>query len=1102
MTSEQDGRIPGIEAVEQAGQRLDRLPQALLLRWAGALRAQGDAAAATRVLAIARQRHGAGSTYLEAAARVAWAAGERDAAERLLRERAERFPSATSASALARLLLEAGRLDEAAMATQQLLAERPDLATVTGLAADLARAQGNLELARAHYLGVIDADGERAHALITLADLSLDAGDDATAIAFLRRARAAVEAPGAIVGAATLERLVEVGTRAGDTTGDAAWREQAAANRLAHAAKLRAELDAAFAEHRVFADGGQWGADVVGDSPPPETPALATLPAVPPPSALPPIAREPQRAPAVTATPLRDAVPLPPMVAVSDESEGDPPPPEVLEALREWYGHDQFRDSQWAVIREVLAGRDTLAIIPTGGGKSLTYQLPAMLLPGVTLVVSPLIALMKDQVESAPAAVRDRVALLNSDLQPAERQQVLGRVASGDVKLLYVAPERMLDPSLRDALLAAGLSLVVVDEAHCVSMWGHDFRPDYLAIPLAIRQLQQPAVLAVTATATPQMGQEIRSALGRPQMREVRASVYRSNLYYEVISVKDKEAKIAQLIEICRTQTGAGIVYVPSRRDAEQFAETLVRCRISAAPYHAGLDRSLRTANQERFMSGETRIVVATVAFGMGIDKADVRFIVHTMPPSTVEAYAQETGRAGRDGEPSRCVLLTAGSDRTTLRTRARRDLVEIDELRKVYKLATRNRRGEWAALDSASLRSGGDDETDPKVALGYLGQAGLVARVADAPVEFAMRKRATRVADGRMGTAGGRWAEVVTLLGPTWEDEGAGTLETATACGALGLEPAELDALLSDVPGLQVTRGRRMTWFRIPAAGPDAGPRLERLLQQARLVADARIETMMDYIDGNACRHVALADALGEALPRCGTTCDVCAPTSALPKPAAGATAGGQRKKATASEAATALVAMRDLPFSLGKAGLVRLLSGAADSRIREDRSAHFGALAGLAKRAIESLIDELVAAEMLEPHEEGEYRMLRLTRAGLRATEADLGRWFAASAPERDTAVRRREKAGKVGGAAAMADADLDVSQLELYDRLVAWRLREAKEQLMPPYVIGHNAALRVMALQRPTTLDELAGIHGFGQSRAEKYGAAILRIIADEA
>ncbi|HYO30172.1 MAG TPA: RecQ family ATP-dependent DNA helicase, partial [Thermomicrobiales bacterium] len=341
----------------------------------------------------------------------------------------------------------------------------------------------------------------------------------------------------------------------------------------------------------------------------------------------------------------RDA---PPGVAEEDATSGEPElaevvadeplaDPRVIPALRGLWGFDALRPGQSAVINRAMAGRDTLAVMPTGAGKSLTFQLPAMLLDGPTLVISPLIALMKDQVEAMPPAVRERTAVLNSSLAPDEQRRLLDGIAAGDYAMVYAAPERLRQHAFVRALRAGGVARVVVDEAHCISLWGHDFRPDYLSIPAVLPSLGEPPVLAITATATREMERGIADRFGR-DLELVRSSMFRPNLRYEVETVADRPAKIDRIVALCREEPGSGIVYVSSRRDAETIADLLRRARVQAVAYHAGMDPGTRSRNQDAFMSGRTRIVVATVAFGMGVDKADVRLIVHAAPPGSLEA--------------------------------------------------------------------------------------------------------------------------------------------------------------------------------------------------------------------------------------------------------------------------------------------------------------------------------------------------------------------------------------------------------------------------------------------------------------------------------
>lgn len=333
-------------------------------------------------------------------------------------------------------------------------------------------------------------------------------------------------------------------------------------------------------------------------------------------------------------------------------------------ALRTHFGLAAFRPLQREIITEVLAGRPAVGILPTGGGKSLCYQLPALLLPGVTLVISPLISLMKDQVDALAARGIPAVAITSQD-PPAEGRRKLEALASGAVRLAYVAPERLRNGAFLEACRRVRISLLAVDEAHCVSQWGHDFRPEYRQIAGFHAAAGAPPLLALTATARPQVRADLMAHLGIPGARVFSASADRANLWLGLdpcATVAEKRARVAA------RAAGAGgstIVYVTSRRDAEAWAALLAReLGEPVAPYHAGLPAAERTGVQNRFMAGQVRVVVATSAFGMGIDKADIRAVIHAGVPDSLEAYFQEIGRAGRDGEPAACTMvLVPGMD-------------------------------------------------------------------------------------------------------------------------------------------------------------------------------------------------------------------------------------------------------------------------------------------------------------------------------------------------------------------------------------------------------------------------------------------------------
>ncbi len=333
--------------------------------------------------------------------------------------------------------------------------------------------------------------------------------------------------------------------------------------------------------------------------------------------------------------------------------------------LRRTFGFRSLREGQEEVIRAVLAGKDTLAIMPTGAGKSLCYQLPGAELPGTTIIVSPLISLMKDQVDKLRELGVDAVQV-NSTLNRSEESELLEEIAKEQREFVFVTPERLAQPEFLATLKTNLIDIFVIDEAHCISQWGHDFRPSYLRLRSAIEALGNPRILALTATATPDVVDDIRRQLGREEMEIVDIGVFRENLRLEVIPAPREESKREALPRLLGEMEGTGIVYVSTIKDCEEVTEHLQSLGFAAARYHGRLGARERKRTQDRFMAGDLRVIVATNAFGMGIDKQDLRFVVHYNLPGSLESYYQEAGRAGRDGEPARCVLLYQPEDKNT----------------------------------------------------------------------------------------------------------------------------------------------------------------------------------------------------------------------------------------------------------------------------------------------------------------------------------------------------------------------------------------------------------------------------------------------------
>jgi ATP-dependent DNA helicase RecQ len=623
-------------------------------------------------------------------------------------------------------------------------------------------------------------------------------------------------------------------------------------------------------------------------------------------------------------------------------------------ALRERFGYDAFRPGQERAVESVLEGRDTLVVLPTGGGKSLCYQVPALLLPGLTVVLSPLISLMKDQVDALDARGLP-ATFLNSSLAGAEIAARMRRVQAGEVKLLYVAPERFEAGSLADRLRGLGVSLLAVDEAHCISEWGHDFRPSYLRIAQLRERLGWPPVVALTATATPHVRSDISRQLRLDNQRTVITGFDRRNLRYHVVPTRTDSDKDEALIDVLRSREGVAVVYASTRRAVERIAQTLNRGGVAAVGYHAGLDDTRRREVQDRFMSESVRVIVATSAFGMGIDKPNVRLVVHYTMPGTLEAYYQEAGRAGRDGLEGDCFLLHAFQDRFTHEFFVKGANPDRALIEQVY-----------AVLRDEADESGAVDLSSGDIAARVRGKT--VARDVDGALRVLTQVGAFRNEPGdgsrvyvrllatpeRIRRELGDEAMDIGLLRAIWRAAGAAVHDGATI-DLDGLPPG-FGGATATIPVLERLQADQYLEWRRLGGGRRLTDRRKALddypidwatLDRRRKADLAKLDMMQQYAYTRACRRAFVLRYFGDPAARASCSgCDNCLGThQPSRRERSDASGKAQRRRSAAEPRSAPAPADRRTPpddevtLSAGDAALLARLKALRTQIAREER-------------------------------------------------------------------------------------------------------------------------------------------------------------------
>ncbi|MCB9760585.1 MAG: RecQ family ATP-dependent DNA helicase [Alphaproteobacteria bacterium] len=773
----------------------------------------------------------------------------------------------------------------------------------------------------------------------------------------------------------------------------------------------------------------------------------------------------------------------------------------LTELLKSRFGYAQFRPGQEEIVRHIVDGDDALVVMPTGAGKSLCYQVPAVALSGTTVVVSPLIALMKDQVDGL-VDKGVRATFINSSLTQAERQDRTSKLLAGHWELLYVAPERFTPGFLR-LLERVDVPMLAVDEAHCLSQWGHDFRPDYLRLGKVREALTRggrpPITVALTATATPVVQDDIVRTLGLGDARRFVRGFDRENLLLEVIQVSGTNEKAETVAELVRGSTA--LVYAATRRNVERATRALQDAGVPAAMYHAGLEPEDRVRVQDDFMAGRTRVVVATNAFGMGVDKDDVRVIVHWDIPGTVEAYYQEIGRAGRDGLPSRAVLLYDKRDKGIQEFFIRMGHPPVEFVHRIYgRLLHEHTNPVFMSREDLALALP-DDAQDPRTAsscLYVLQREGWLRRIHpnDRTAQIVLRTDAP--AAKPQGIRGRVYDLVQERLHALPGDHLA--VGPEQLADALGLERDQVVAALS---GLQ-DRG----YLRYTPPGRVGGVELlrpddpldfdEERLRDRRQREFDKLDAMLAYPNA-PCRRRYLLEYFGQSPPyeRCGT-CDGCREGAAMPL--------GPRQLHPDEETVVRkiLACIARMHQARGQAswspGIVaKVLTGSQDQSVRAwnfERLSTHGLLKEMTAGEVGELIDAMIEAGALrKQHVTREIRGRERTYAEIAMT--DLGalvmRQSASDFSMRWPKVRQRQRPRppprRPGDPAVCTD---------LLEYLREVRRKVSRAADVPAYVVATNRTLEDMASTRPTTRKAMLAVHGMGEKTFNRFGRHFLEAI----
>jgi ATP-dependent DNA helicase RecQ len=787
--------------------------------------------------------------------------------------------------------------------------------------------------------------------------------------------------------------------------------------------------------------------------------------------------------------------------------------PDALQDALTSLGLQQFRRGQREVIEQVLAGRDCVVVMPTGAGKSLCYQLPAIVSGNLTLVISPLIALMKDQVEALQAR-RVPASFINSSLEPAEQQHRLHAMSAGDYRLVYVAPERFRNKTFRQAIEQCQVQLLAVDEAHCISEWGHDFRPDYLRLGWFRQQIGNPPVIALTATATGHVRQDIAEQLRLRDPTVCVTGFDRPNLRFRVAYCSSQAHKHRRISELLKRGNGSAIIYTSTRQRVETLGDYLRgELKLDAVDYHAGLDAEQRKVAQDTFMSGRARVAVATNAFGMGIDKPDIRAVLHESIPGSIEAYYQEAGRAGRDGAEAECLLCYDPEDIRVQEYFIDNACPPAELFHDVYNVLNALEQ-DVIELTAEQIREAlGMPASLPAVrrVLQLLEQAEVIERLRGWEKQSLVRLPDDDKLELRAPLTNDRQRRALSALVKIRRQKGSSEFlcSPQQICHLANLDPGKLSQVMRsickrmDVLYVPPFRGTATRVLQRGLDGEALGKRVDfDRLARLREHELAKLQTMISYAESDQCYRNLILEYFGDTIEGTCGRCENCATAS---EPSAAVTAANdEQAMMVIRKILSAVARLERLGSGFGRLTIVRVLTGSKSKRLQAwglEQLPTFGALMKYSQDQIRDMVDALMMAgciRLTEPA--GDARPgVRITQLTERGRKIMLGRRkpnFRFELPDSE----QRQRSPAVERPTAIAEPQDLMAIGELYERLRAARNRMAKGMGVVAYKIADNRALREMAERQPTTREALLTITGMGEYRVRQYGRELLNVIRD--